>query len=155
MPIFRFIANSRTKKIFGKLTQPQNEALIEALAFAKVVDGEIAPEERQELEDALKMLNWQGGHPVERFIDMSIERARSVKTDPVATAGYLADISSRLGEDWLREEAYYISALIALSDTVIVERERGLLEGMVNSFGIPPKKLEVITRKLIRDADSM
>jgi hypothetical protein len=101
------------------------------------------------------MLHWQGSHSVERFIDVSLERARSVKTDPVATAQYLTDISTRLGEEWLREEAYYISALIALADKVIVERERGLLEGMVNSFGIPATKLELITRKLIREADSM
>ncbi|MFU8806881.1 MAG: hypothetical protein ACNA8W_23945 [Bradymonadaceae bacterium] len=155
MPIFKFIANSHTKKLFRNLSQPQNEALVEALAFAKIVDGEIAPEERKELGDALKMLSWQGAYEVESFIDHAVERARALKIDPGQTQAYLLSISERLGEDWLREEAYHISALIALSDRVVVEKERALLQGMVETFDIPPEKLELITRKLIREAESM
>jgi tellurite resistance protein len=155
MPIFRFIANARTKNLFGKLSQPQNEALIDALAFAKIVDGEIAPEERRELEEAMEMLSWVGAFSIEQHIEQAIGRARAVKLDPEQTATYLSDISERLGEQWLREEAYHISALIALSDRVVVEKERALLESMVTRFNIDPERLVLITRKLIREAESM
>src|SRR5690554_7254359 len=84
MPIFQMIANKLTERRFAKLSQTQNEALIDTLVAAKVIDGQILPEEQQELVEVIAMLTWDGARSTEGFFQGSIERARGLQPTPDA-----------------------------------------------------------------------
>lgn len=148
MPIFQFIAELSTRKKFRGLEQDQNEALIDALAAAKAIDGKLLDVERRELMEAMKMLDWEGGRPLEDYVDAAVERATEIAPEPAELDAFFGDIGERLGEDWLREEAYYLSSRIALADEEVDESERVFLKHMVEAFEIPSDKQELIVRKI-------
>ncbi|RAL22109.1 hypothetical protein DL240_09650 [Lujinxingia litoralis] len=151
MPIFQMIANKLTERRFGKLTQEQNEALIETLVATKVIDGKIMPEEERELVEAIGMLKWQGAFEADTFVQNAVAGARSLEPTPAVLAELFGALGARLGDDWLREEAYYLSSLVALSDQEVHEDERVLLQQMVQSFGISAEKQSLIIRKITRE----
>lgn len=148
MPVFKFIANMNTKRRFTNLEQNQNEALIDALAATKVIDGELHPAEAAELLESMKMLKWEGGVTLERYIQSAVDRGFQLEADPAMLEGYFSDISQRLGIDWLRQETYYMAARITLADEEVVEEERLFLESMVKAFEIPGETQALIIRKI-------
>ncbi|TXD35449.1 hypothetical protein FRC98_16685 [Lujinxingia vulgaris] len=151
MPIFQMIANKLTERRFAKLTQEQNEALIDTLVATKVIDGKILPEEEQELAEAVNMLTWNGSHSPEGFVQASIARARQIQPTPNALSELFVTLGTRLGDEWLREEAYYLSSLVAISDQEVHEDERVLLQSMVQAFGISAETQSLIIRKISRE----
>lgn len=66
--------------------------------------------------------------------------------------GVCEDFASRLEPQWVREECYYDSARIIVSDQKITERERLYLGALVQAFGITPKRLKFITAKLMEES---
>ncbi len=153
MPIFQFVSHKLTMRNFARLEQPQVEGLLDVLTAAKAIDGEIHPDEKAELEQAIKVLPWNGATTPERYIDESIQRAMNVEVTPEALLSFFQDISARLGEDWLRQEAYYYAARISLADQVVQEEERLLLANLVEAFEIQADKQELIIRKVSREMD--
>lgn len=148
MSVFKFIANLSTKRKFANLKQDQNEALIDTLAAAKAIDGKLLESERLELMDAMEMLDWKGGKSVDGYVDWTIDKATSLESTPEQLKPFFTDISDRLGEDWLRQEAYYLGSRVALADDEVVEQERVFLMEMVKAFGIPADRQQLIIRKI-------
>ncbi len=153
MPVFKFIANLTTGRRFRNLEQDQNEALIDALTAAKVIDGELHPAEAEELLESMEMLDWKGGHTVDRYIDMAVGQAEGIKATSEELLPFFEGISERLGEDWLRQETYYLSSRVALADDIVVEQERVFLQAMVQAFGIDSERQQLIIRKIRNEID--
>ena len=151
MPVFQFIADLATKRKFANLSQEQNEALIDTLTAAKAIDGQLREVERQELLEVMDMLQWQGDRSMAKYVDQAVERARQIEPVAEPLQEFFSEIGERLAEDWLREEAYYLSSRIALADEEVVEPERLLLKHMVNAFGISSERQQLIIRKVSRE----
>ncbi len=151
MPFSSIVAYFTNNSAFKKLSQVQNEALVKVLAYAQAIDGEVAESERQILVKATKGLNWQGAFSLEEFVVRAVNEAYALIYDPAMRQGYVNKIGQELGEDWLREEAYYMAAKITLSDGDLQESEQALLRGIVEGFMISPARLATITELLIRD----
>ena len=153
MPAFKFIAEVFTRRKFKGLSQKQNEALIDALAAAKAIDGELKDVERKELMEIVQKLDWNAGESMESYIDRSIEQAVKIEPRSDELGEFFDSIGDRLEEDWLREEAYYLAARIVLADEQIVENERRLLQAMVEGLGVDSDRQQLIMRKLYDEVD--
>lgn len=148
MPIFKAIANKLAHRRFKKLNQTKTEALIDALAGAKAIDGKLLPVERAELVEISQKLEWEGAQPKETYVDQSVEKATALDVSEETLVGFFSEIGERLGEDWLREEAYYLCSRVVLADDVIDEKERLFLQYLVKGFDIDPKRQALIIRKI-------
>src|SRR5690606_34776914 len=112
---------------FKKLSQEQNEALVKVLAYAQAIDGDVAESEQKILVRAVKDLNWQGVYSLEEFVTRAVNEAYGLIYDPVKRHAYVHALGLELGDNWLREEAYYMAAKITLSDSDLQENEQLLL----------------------------
>lgn len=148
MPVFKFIASMNTRRRFTNLAQDQNEAVLDTLAATRVIDGDLHPSEEAELRESMKMLNWQGGHTLEQYIDRAVQRGQELRPEPAVLRPYFEDVSQRLGEDWLRQETYYMAARITLADGEVDESERVFLQALVEAFEIPGDVQALIIRKI-------
>ena len=153
MGLFETLTSFFSDDRYASLTQQQTEAFIDALTYAMLSDGEIAPAEEDELADALAQLDWQGAEPVELFVDNACDRAEAALETPGASEDYCADIAERLADQELREETYYISAKVACADNQVLESERVFLNRMVEAFEIDRERLALITEDLVRNED--
>ncbi len=150
MPSFQFVADLLANRKFKKLSQTQNEALVDVLTAAKAIDGQLRDVERRELLEIVDRLDWKSGTSVEGYIDESVQRATDIEPVPGQLEDFFEEVGARLDEDWVRREAYYLAARIVLADDEIVDNERLLLQHLVAGFDIDPEKQQIIMRK-IRD----
>ena len=133
------------------LEQTQEEAFIDALTFSMAADHHIDDREQEELTTALEALDWEGTTSLENYVAESTRRAEeAVKTESDSTS-FLEDIDRRLGEDWVREETYYIAARIAAADGRFEEAETSYLRRMVDIFQISEKRHREISDQLVRE----
>lgn len=152
MSIISALKNMLQGRNFSSLEPDQEMALVDALTYAMAVDHEVAPAEEEELSDALRVLSWSADQSLDAYVHTSVTRAQaSVKEQ--RTAEYCRDISERLGEDWLREETYYLAARVAASDNEIVSEEQVLLSTMVDAFDLDDATHERITNQLLREVE--
>ncbi len=149
MPIFQFVAERITGRKFRNISQTQEEALIDVLTAAKAIDGVLRDVERDELLEIIQKLEWKGDVSMATYVEQSIERATAIEPIPGELEDCFTEISERLQEDWLREEAYYLASRIVLADDQIVENERLLLKYLVKGFGISADRQQDII-KVIR-----
>ncbi len=149
--IHKILANLFTKNQFSKITQQQNEALLDVIALSMAADGLLEPQERVEALAALKQLNWKDHSSAELYFDGSCEKAPGLLADPDVLDTYLSELSERLGEQWLVEEAYYIAARVAAVDSDVAHEERELLSALVRHFNIPSDRLRTITDLIMRE----
>lgn len=153
MGLYGIIKNFFEGETYKSLDQSQEEAFVDALTYAMIADEKIVTGEEDELADALRPLDWKGSKPLESYVNESIDRARSVADSGSSVRNYLSDVSERLGEDWIREETYYITARLAASDRSLDEFETAYLRVMVEEFGIPEDRLSKISNQLLRETD--
>lgn len=153
MSIFTALSNLFAGRSFSKISADQEMAMIDALTYAMAVDREIAATEQEELTSSLRHVDWEEEIPLEAYVSESVERAQRISADPFGAADYLADIGNRLGEDWLREETYYLAARIAAADRDIVSEEQLLLSTMVQAFELDNDTQAKIADQLMRETD--
>lgn len=153
MPAFQFVAELVTRHKFKNLEQDQNEALIDVLTAAKAIDGQLKAAERAELEEIVEKLDWKGSGSKDAYIDRSIDRAVDIEPEPGPLRSHFDDIGDRLGEDWLRQEGYYLAARIVLADDQIVDNERVLLQNLVEGFDIGADTQETIITKIRKEIE--
>lgn len=133
------------------LEQPQREAIIDTLVFAMMADGEMTPEERDELDGAFDKLEWGGEFDRETFLDESIARAMDATGSKERAATYIADIGARLPDLPTRERAYELAARIVCSDRDVAEAERGLMSMFIRQFQIPEARAVEISASVHKD----
>lgn len=135
------------------LSQTQREALIDAMVFAMMADGEMAEEEREELNRSLDEIEWSGEKNRELFISESIERVEHATSSGQAAREYIGGISERLERDELREHAYAIASRIVCSDHDVAEAERGLMSLFIQQFHLDPERAMELSEDAHRDFD--
>jgi hypothetical protein len=153
MSIFTTLSNLFSGRNFSNLDANQEKALVDALAFAMAIDHHVDPTEEDELTDALRVLKWRSNVSLAEYVRSAIERAEQKADEQAEAAAYCGELAERLGEDWLREEAYYFAARIAAADAEIVDQEQALLAIMVDAFDIDHATQERITNQLLRETD--
>ena len=151
MGLVTSIKNLFSGATFSKLSATQEKAVVDALTYAMAVDRKITPVEEQELADALKGLDWKPTTPPESYVHESTERAKQIANQKTGAAEYCRDISKRLGEDWAREETYYMAARVAAADSKIDSNEQVLLSTMVEAFALDDSTQAKITDQVIRE----
>jgi len=87
------------------------------------------------------------------FIDEMIERVTLMLDDdtPETLEDKFMEWAELLEESWLREDVYYMAALVVGADNEHHNSERVVLQGLVQAFGIAQRRLQVITEKLSYD----
>ncbi len=148
MPIFQFIAERFTRRKFANISQEQEEALIDVLAAAKAIDGLLLDVERQELMEGVQHFDWKGALPLESYVEASIEKGTKLEPTEEALGAFFEEVSGRLAEDWLKEEAYYLGSRVALADDEVAEEERLFLKAMVEAFDIDSDRQQLIVRRI-------
>jgi|AP45_3_1055517.scaffolds.fasta_scaffold21677_2 uncharacterized membrane protein YebE (DUF533 family) len=133
------------------LEQPQREAIIDTLVFAMMADGEMTPEERDELDGAFDKLEWDSEFNREAFLDESIARATAATGSKDRAAAYIAEIGARLPELPTRERAYELAARIVCADREVAEAERGLMSMFIRQFQIPEARALEISSAVHKD----
>ncbi len=145
--IRRFLSGKR----YDDLDQRQTEAFIDALTFAMVVDGEVAPSESDRLAEALEEFDWRGESPLEVYTEEALDRAERLGDDPERAREYTSEIAERLGGDQLHEEVYFLSAKVACADEQLRDSERVLLSHFVDAFELDDDRLHEMTQMLVRE----
>lgn len=140
----RLLARWRTNSNFKKLSLSQQDAMLGILTAAILADGEVEEHELEELGEVVSMMEWQGDPRV--LLD-------NAPIDALTDPARLSELGVALEQDWLREEAYYISARIVASDREIQPTERAFLEQLVASLQIPAARLRTITQKLLQETE--
>ncbi|QDG53792.1 hypothetical protein FIV42_24525 [Persicimonas caeni] len=153
MSIITALSNLFSGRSFSKISAEQEKAMIDALTYAMAVDREIAGDEQKELTSSLRHVKWEEEIPLESYVSESVARAKRISAQPGDAPDYLHQISERLGEDWLREETYYLAARIAASDRDIVSAEQLLLSNMVQAFELDNDTQARIADQLMRETD--
>ena len=147
----KFLANRFTDSKFKKMTQPQNEALLDVVALAMAADGLLESEERAEASEAIGKLLWADHSGPALYFDGACDRAAEIVADDDRLEAHLAELNTRLEAPWLREEAYYIAARVAAADQEVAPEERELLSRLVAHFNIPKDRLRTITEKIMSE----
>jgi hypothetical protein len=147
----KFLANRFTDSKFKKISQAQNEALLDVVALSMAADGLLQSEERAEVDAAIKLLSWADHSSPKLYFDGACDRAAGLLGDPEQLGAFLDEVNTKLETEWLREEAYYIAARVAAADADVAVEERELLSQLVVRFGIPKDRLRTITEKLMSE----
>lgn len=153
MNIITTLKNVFSGQKFSSLEAEKEQALVDALTYAVAVDHRVEQEEEEELAEAVDQLDWKGSGSAREYVHESLERARRLAGQPDKMEPHLLDISSRLGEDWLREEAYYLAARVVASDEAVVDQEQQLMRTMVAAFGIDSQTQARITDQIVRETE--
>lgn len=151
MGIFTAFSNLFAGRNFSKITADQEKALIDALTYAMAVDHEVSSTEEKELSQALRNVDWEESIPLDSYVHESVVRAQKQTAEQADAASYCRNIGERLGEDWLREETYYLAARVAAADREIVGEEQVLLRTMVEAFDLDDATQAKISDQLLRE----
>jgi len=134
------------------LEQEQNEAFLDVLVLALLADGQTHDAGLEELGKAAGGLKWKGTGSAKAYLESARYRLEKlIASEPDAMRATVKELAGTLRQAWVREEAYFVAALVTASDEELVENERLFLECLVTEFEIEPKELERMTQKLIRD----
>ena len=120
------------------MSQSQREALVDALVFAIMADGEFAEQERVALNEALANLEWDGNR--ELYITEAIGKVGQNKASADHALAHCRDIAARLETQQLREETYALAARLVCADGEVVDAERGLMTFFIQTFNIDSQR---------------
>lgn len=144
-------------KLFGRklelvpvesFAQVQLEAMIDALAFAMIADGEHTPEEWDALRAAIPVDQWAGEESLESAISHAIERAEQHTSSQADARAYCRDIGARLADDAVREAVYALAARVVCSDHTIAKSEQGLMTIMIQEFPVDRERALAISSEI-------
>lgn len=144
-------------KLFGRkqalapvesFTQAQIEAMIDALAFAMIADGEHTSEEWDALRAAIPTAQWSGEGSLESAISHAIERAEQHTDSQEDARAYCRDIGARLADDAAREAVYALAARVVCSDHTIARSEQGLMTIMIQEFPVDRERAMEISSEV-------
>jgi len=120
----------------GSRDQVQREALVDLLTWLMFIDKYIALPEQEFIENGINVQNWHSLTPFDQFIQESITRARKVISNEGRTAGYLADIRTRLGDASARLAAYDACVALAAADGDEVAAESAFIANVARAFSV-------------------
>ena len=116
-------------------TQIQREAVIDLLNFCSYADDKLALAEDAMVEAELQRCHWHPAEPVELFVKRSITRVRDALESPDRRAGFLADVSKRLGESKTKSRALDLSKRLFGADGDYSADEKTVFGEIEKAFG--------------------
>ena len=126
-----------TQDRYASLQKGQVEAYVDALALVMASDRHIAAVERDEMRRALERFSLPDGMPLEHFVNISVHRSWDVLGDD-ETRGWEfgREIGKRLGEGWLREDAFVACVKLAHADAQVEPGEILALDQLAEGVGL-------------------
>lgn len=143
--------NFFSNRKFSAISDTQELALVDALALAMAADHEVSQVEREELTKLLRALDWKQSGSLESYVERSLDNARRYLGEPGGVLKYCMDISARLAEGWLREEAYYFAGRLSASDQRIEDTEHEFLQALVQAFALDNDTQARIADQIMRE----
>ena len=140
--MFKSLIDRALKHVFNDnryhtLSRTQIEAYTDLLAMAMVIDHHIAQQERDLITHHLEQFEWPDSRPSEHFINQSVRRAWGLleaSEKQAAILSYCKDIAARLGDDWLRQNAFVATVEIVQADDELAREESELLDHVCEAF---------------------
>ncbi len=129
----------------NELSQTQRAALIDALVFAMMADGEEAASEYKEIMES--GASWDGENTLAAFVSESKGRAADAMSAKENAEAYCGDISRRLEDEEARERTYELAARLVCSDGEVDPAERGLMSMFIRAFGIAEDRAVQLSAK--------
>lgn len=153
----RALSHFITDNRYQTLTQVQVEAYTDLLAVAMVIDHHIAQQERDLITTLLERFEWPSSRPSEHFINQSVRRAWGLleaKKKEAAILTYCKDISQRLEDEWLRENAFVALMNIISVDDKIEPTEASLIEHVREAFGFTTEQTNTLIERAKHTTES-
>jgi len=145
------LKNLFSSRSFSKISDTQELALVDTLALAMSADHDVSAVEREELTSLLRALDWNQSTALESYVEESLDKAKRYLAEPGGVLKYCMDISARLEEDWLREEAYYFAGRISTSDNRVDTNEHEFLQALVQALALDNDAQARIADQLLRE----
>lgn len=141
--IFRYLEQAR----FKKLDQAATEAVIDALVMTMACDGEIDPDELDEVMDAADLLDWRGSQQVGDYVHEKMEIAKNA--GPNVLPAEAKSIAARAASfDWLAEDIYYLSAKVAGADEEVVVSETRFLSALSRELNLDSETQRLVIQRI-------
>jgi hypothetical protein len=119
-----------------QLTQPQREATLDLLLLGIYADGAIRSSENERVYDLLSPFGWESYQDPREYSQTAISRARGALESRDALGIFLAGISSRLGDDDVKNLALALLARLIESDNAATESEADFYQTATTAFGV-------------------
>lgn len=116
MPLrfLKFFSSAKTSA--DGLTQPQREAIADALHYLVYADNHIASREGEFVNDAIDGLAWDASHSFSSYEVRSIAAARHAKENATARAEFFANLAARLNTPESRDKALALARGVVWAD---------------------------------------
>jgi hypothetical protein len=140
-----------TQDRYARLEQGQIEAYVDALAWIMASDRHIAAIERDEISRMIARFSLPTGVPGDHFVNTSLQRAWDVLgEDETRGWEYGREVGRRLGEGWLREDAYVACVRLVHADARVEPGEILALSQLAEGFRLDPELREDLEERAAR-----
>lgn len=119
---------------FDPTDRTPDEAVVDLLTLAMLVDGTTSDAERERLRAHLATQDWPDGTYPYSYADAAVARVRDALSDPAALERLLASIVERLRSDDDRQFALDLTKELAGLDGTVDASEQHLLDGLRRRF---------------------
>lgn len=133
-----------------QLTDPQCEAVVEALVATACSDGVLSEAEAGQLDRELLALPWtwrKDSSEKLALVKRSRERVGAALADPDAALELVESIGARLTGTSVRETVYAMCLAVELADREVSAGERSVVGGLRLAFGISETRAEELAAK--------
>jgi uncharacterized tellurite resistance protein B-like protein len=111
-----------------------DQALLDLLQLAMLVDGTSTEAERDRIREHLEWASWPDGASPYAYAQQSMARVRAALADEAALAELLGSVAERLRSEEDREFALGLVRELAGVDGTVDDREAALVEGLRARF---------------------
>jgi uncharacterized tellurite resistance protein B-like protein len=111
-----------------------DQALLDLLQLAMLVDGTSTESERERIREHLEWASWPDGASPFAYAQQSMARVREALADEAALASILESVAERLRTDEDRDFALGLVRELAGVDGTVDDRESALVEGLRRRF---------------------
>jgi uncharacterized tellurite resistance protein B-like protein len=111
-----------------------DQALLDLLQLAMLVDGTSTEAERERIREHLEWASWPDGDSPFAYAQQSMPRVREALADETALAALLESVAERLRSDEDRHFALGLVRELAGVDGAVDERESALVDGLRSRF---------------------
>ena len=141
--IFKYLEQKR----FEKLDQSATEAVIDALVMTMACDGDIDPDELDEVMDAAELLNWQSDTQVGDYVHEKMEVARNAGATVLPAEA--KSIATRAASfDWLAEDIYYLASKVAGADDDVESSETQFLSILTRELRLDSETQRLVVQRI-------
>ncbi len=141
--IFKYLEQKR----FKQLDQNATEAVIDALVMTMACDGNIDPDELDEVMDAAELFDWRSDQQVGDYVHEKMEVAQNA--GPTVLPAEAKSIATRAASfDWLAEDIYYLAAKVAGADNELANSETAFLSVLTRELRLDSETQRLVVQRI-------